>query len=224
MARRKRKVDCNGKLILLSDKERSGLAMKGVRKWKAPLAMPDTMVKKVLAGKVCGAILTNGKFCISKAVVSRAPKPPPFRCPGHGGEGRGQKKGAQCNLSHGIYTDCLLDTELDLWDQLDVTAVDEEIKLTKLRLRRALKADKEKNPTYMDIVEEIYESVDGEMVLQKQIKRNDNGYSVEINKIINQLVRLCAQRCNMLDIAGEVDRGGQPRVVIYLPKNGRGSE
>ena len=47
-----------------------------------PEGMPDAVVKLVKKGKVCGAVLKNGKFCLSEQ-VTETKSGPPFRCRRH---------------------------------------------------------------------------------------------------------------------------------------------
>jgi len=223
MGRRKQKRDINGDLIKLSEKERTGLPAKGRRTWKAPADMPDKMVKQVLAGKVCGAKLVKGGYCTSTKCVVNPNRPPPYRCKGHGGNNNSHTKpGETIGMKHGIYTDCMFDWEKDIYDQLNADSLDEEIKMTKLRLRRALKADAERDPSHLITIEELLKRApNGEMVVIERKRSKENGYSGEINRLVKQLTSLQSQRTHMQDVKNLADHGGRSKVVIYLPDNGR---
>ena len=62
------------------------------------------------------------------------------RCKYHGGA---TPKGQRNNLKHGIYANCLFDNDKDfgdekkIWTDLDINTLEDEIRLCKLRLRRA---------------------------------------------------------------------------------------
>ncbi len=223
MGRKKIQKDIDGKVIKLSEKERSGLPHSGRRRWKAPLDMPDVLVKKVLSGKACGAKKPDGTYCTSKTVLRNANRPPPYRCRAHGGVVEiAPPKGKQVNLKHGVYTDCLYDWELDLFDQLKVDNLDEEIKVTKIRLRRAILADSERDPSHLCTVEETLKRAgNGELVVVGSRRSVDDGYSIQINKLVNQLVRLQHQRTQMKEVNDLLENGGRSKVVIYMPDNGR---
>ena len=219
--RKKKRIDYNGKPILLSDDERMGVSVHGVKRWTAPPDMSDAMVKRVLKGKCCGGKLRGGGYCKSKLVVYADHRPPPYRCLEHGGSPSGGKKGKQVNLSHGIYTECMLEEEKELYDQLNIDSVDEEIKLTKLRLRRALKADKLRDSSYMITTEEDLIKKNGKWeVVGKKIS-TDDGYARVIHGITNQLVKLTSLRMDLIEAGRELITGAVSKIVIYLPDNKR---
>lgn len=61
-------------------------------------------------------------------------------CYHHGGKSKGAKKGNKHALTHGIYSDGLFEHEKESWDQITVGSVDDEIKIAKIQLARAMKA------------------------------------------------------------------------------------
>lgn len=67
---------------------------------------------------------------------------PNGRCRMHGGKSI-QQWGNKKALKHGIYESGLTKEEKKIYDTIDVTAVDDEIRLCKLRIRRAIIARKE---------------------------------------------------------------------------------
>lgn len=79
----------------------------------------------------CGAKTRTGKLCKSKAM-------PNGRCRMHGGNNKGPPLGSQNNLKHGIYAKSLSKSEAELYDQIDTKDLTHEIKMAKIRLRRAL--------------------------------------------------------------------------------------
>lgn len=58
----------------------------------------------------------------------------------HGGISTGAPKGNQNARKHGIYSDKLPADEQGMWDEIDVGTLDDDIKIAKLQLRRALLA------------------------------------------------------------------------------------
>src|SRR5579872_5012141 len=84
----------------------------------------------------CGAKNRRGKKCGNRGMANG-------RCKFHGGMSTGPKKpNTKFNaLKHGIYAKQLLPGELPLYRAMQLGSVDHEIRLTRLRLRRALIAE-----------------------------------------------------------------------------------
>lgn len=61
----------------------------------------------------------------------------------HGGKSTGPPLGTQNNLKHGIYTAALNEEEGELYDSIALGNVDEELRILRLKLRRALIAWKD---------------------------------------------------------------------------------
>jgi hypothetical protein len=83
--------------------------------------------------RICGAKNRQGEPC----------KKPPMRgknrCRSHGGATpKGKHTGP---LKHGLYSEALNDDERALWDDMKLGSVDDEIKLCRIRLRRAMNLD-----------------------------------------------------------------------------------
>ena len=206
----KKRHDINGDEIKLTEDKRCSHQMHGVRQWKAPKDMPDKIVKAMLLGKMCGGKLNGGAgYCTSKHVVISEKRPPPYRCPSHGGTSttaKGQKPG----MTHGLYTDGMFEDEKELWATLDITGLDDEIKMAKLRLRRALKADKMRNFNHKQAV-----------MMDEIAETYYKGYARNIGEITRQLLALLSQRSSLQETALALKTGGQAKVIIYLPDNGR---
>src|SRR5690606_1578963 len=79
----------------------------------------------------CGAKTRSGHPCQAKAM-------PNGRCRMHGGNATKTHKGNQNARNHGIYSAYLTEEEREVWHTLELGAVDEELRLTRIRLRRAL--------------------------------------------------------------------------------------
>jgi uncharacterized protein YjcR len=67
---------------------------------------------------------------------------PNGRCRMHGGASTGAPKGNTNALKHGIYSDAIREDERPLWDRIELGGVDDELRLARLQLRRAVKEDK----------------------------------------------------------------------------------
>lgn len=65
------------------------------------------------------------------------------RCFLHGGASDGPPKGNTNALSHGVYSDALKDDERDIWSRIELGSIDDELRIARLQLRRAVKADKD---------------------------------------------------------------------------------
>lgn len=115
--------------------------------WVAPDDMPQDMVDKVRAGKLCGARRANGEYCRMRPeshqrLIGRSL---PYRCKFHGGAVPYGclPKGFKPNLKHGVYSRSVLPGEEDTFKELrrGAGAIDEEIAVCKLRLARAIRQE-----------------------------------------------------------------------------------
>ncbi|RJG10927.1 hypothetical protein D3879_14705 [Pseudomonas cavernicola] len=84
----------------------------------------------------CGAKTRSGQPCQSQAM-------PNGRCRMHGGKAGETHKGNQNARTHGIYSAFLSDDEKGAWDSLELGRVDDELRLTRIRLMRALARENE---------------------------------------------------------------------------------
>jgi hypothetical protein len=94
------------------------------------------------------------------------------RCRLHGGasSGGGAPKGSQNALKHGIYGSILTEEEKAQWDGLTLGSVDDELRLCKLRLARALKAEQEiGDKPELD-----------EVIVRSRRRKNDDGSATDV--------------------------------------------
>ena len=91
----------------------------------------------------CGAKTRSGAPCI-------APAMPNGRCRMHGGPSTGAPLGNGNAVTHGIYRSLLTDQERTDYDGLELGGVDHELRLVRVRLARALKAEKDAIKTDRD--------------------------------------------------------------------------
>lgn len=81
----------------------------------------------------CGAKTRSGQPCQNRAMGNG-------RCRMHGGKATETHAGNQNARTHGIYSSALAPDEAELWDQIPVGALDDELKVCRLQLRRAMLA------------------------------------------------------------------------------------
>lgn len=179
-----------------------------------PDDMPPDQREACLAGKMCGARLRQPsadghRYCRQKPAPGQTGKFP-HRCRRHGGCG-GPPPGTRNALKHGIYSDALFDDEREVYDAIRAGDLVDEIKITKIRLRRALKAERQQQMQLAsnDVKEQQQalqlastdtdsERTDGEAKISKtRIVRRTTDFGEAINRLVNQLVKLEGQRMLM---------------------------
>ena len=208
-------TDYEGMPIYLPPEQRRRTGKSGLPPWQAPDDMPDWMVIQCLAGKMCGqktrSAKAKNKYCKSVNVIPRANGwPPPFRCRLHGGCATGPGKGTKNALKHGLYCQALLPGEEEIYGSFKVGNVDDEILMTKIRLRRALITEARIEGKLMhseDIEDElITEEIETSDTMNmeggsssKKVKRRLPDFKRVINGCIHQLVKLETQRIALND-------------------------
>ena len=68
---------------------------------------------------------------------------PNGRCRMHGGKSTGAPKGSKNATTYGIYTVGIKEDEKPLWEDIKIGSLDDELRLLRLQLMRAVKAQKE---------------------------------------------------------------------------------
>lgn len=84
----------------------------------------------------CGAKTRSGSSCHNRAMTNG-------RCRMHGGTATITHKGNQNARKHGIYSKYLTEDEKSVWEDMELGRVDDEIRLTRVRLMRALARETE---------------------------------------------------------------------------------
>jgi hypothetical protein len=135
----------------------------------------------------------------------------------HGGRSLGAQAGNQHGLRHGIYADALTESEHTIYDDVLVGDLVHEIKITKLRLRRAFIAERKQHELLANEDPKIrgealiLESTDttsepvaaendkpaSSRIVNSRVVRKATDFSEIINRLINQLVKLEGQRSLM---------------------------
>lgn len=85
----------------------------------------------------CGAKKRDGTPCQSWPVKGKT------RCRLHGGKSTGPPKGSKNAWKNGIYAQGIKDEEKELYEEIKVGTLDDDIRIMKLQLIRAVKAQKE---------------------------------------------------------------------------------
>jgi len=132
---------------------------------------------------LCGAKTRTGTPCRRHALKGKT------RCKLHGGASSGPPKGSKNNLSHGIYAQGLTDAEMQVWHAVQIGSVDDELRMARIRLARALRAELSSDelelvertespamlggiPDYMEMVkQEVFKKRDWSPVVDKLMAR-----------------------------------------------------
>lgn len=163
--------------------------------------------------KVCGAKTRAGGVCQKLQM-------PNGRCRYHGGKSTGPPKGSQNNLKHGIYSNGLLKGEDVIFAGIELGTLDYELKMSRLHLMRATKAQKEyleqathppeKDPHGMEV---------GEVELggdeKRKVKRRKHDFSEDMRKWTRIVGDLELKRKQLLedgDMGDGVDWGNIGKV------------
>lgn len=158
---------------------------------------------------LCGAKTRNGGTCKKQALIGKT------RCKLHGGKSTGAPKGNQNNLkSGGIYSQFFTDEEKQLSTELELGSLDDELRLTKIRLMRALKAEAEQQDKIDKLELEVrtespvlYGGVpdeDGEVMTIKQFKRRD--YGTIIDRLTARIESLETRRASLVQMSLDAER------------------
>jgi hypothetical protein len=148
----------------------------------------------------CGAKTRAGGRC-------RKPKMPNGRCRFHGGMSTGPKvPNTRLNaFKLGLYSKQLLPEEVSIYRAIKLGNVDEELSLTRIRLRRALIAETAAagNPELSEVITRDLVGVEGSARDEKSIVRD---YSALIDKLTARIESLEKTRADLLKAA----EGGDP--------------
>lgn len=138
----------------------------------------------------------------------------------HGGKNTELNAGNQNARKHGIYSRVLTDEEKDLWDQVELGKVDDELRICKLRLMRAIRAEQEaggkpelegrtEKPQIVGGVALTEEPA----IEERQYKRRD--YAGIIDRLMARIESLEKTRAELMGKGG-VDEGPVDRIEIEV--------
>lgn len=156
---------------------------------------------------LCGAKTRSGSPCKSKAMTNG-------RCRMHGGKSTGAPKGNQNNLkAGGIYSQYFTAEEKKISAELELGSLDDELRLTKIRLMRALKAEAEQQEQIEQLELDSYSESpavigglpdDEEIIKVKQFKRRD--YGAIIDRLTARIESLEMRRASLVQMSLDVER------------------
>ena len=132
----------------------------------------------------CGAKTRSGGKC-------RGMPMPNGRCRMHGGGSTGPKipNSARNAIKHGIYASFLTDEEVELTQQIKLGSVEDELRLARIRLRRALAA--EQNAAGAPELDEVIErDVDAKVGARREEKHKVRDYVGIIDKLMSRVESL----------------------------------
>lgn len=174
----------------------------------------------------CGAKTRSGQPCQAQAM-------PNGRCRMHGGKATETHKGNQNARKHGIYSDTLTSDEQGMWDEISVGSLDDDIKIAKLQLRRALIAQAKAEAG--DGLDLDLESIsvrgtdpveEGETAKEPgqpstTIQRRRRGYEDIINRLLGRIGDLEAKRADLIKKLDPDDEGPLPQRIEVVVTDAR---
>lgn len=137
---------------------------------------------------LCNAKTRGGGTCQKHALIGSN------RCKLHGGKSTGAPAKNQNARTHGIYSSYLSDEEKDVWDQVKLGEVDDELRLTRIRLMRALKAENERGNTLEIDSEKVETGENGGTVTTTKVR----DYSSLIDRLTGRIESLERTRAELL--------------------------
>ncbi|OCG77377.1 hypothetical protein A9G42_05585 [Gilliamella sp. Nev6-6] len=156
---------------------------------------------------LCGAKTRSGCPCKSKAMTNG-------RCRMHGGKATTtHKNNRNAVKAGGIYSKFFTDEEKQLSAELELGSLDDELRLTKIRLMRALKAEAEQQERLDELELDSYSEspaiISGfpdndEIVRVKQFKRRD--YVSIIDRLTARIESLEVRRASLVQMSLDVER------------------
>ena len=123
------------------------------------------------------------------------------RCLSHGGK---TPTGTRGNRTHGLYSAALTDEERDLWDDIQLGNVDDELRLCRIQLRRAMNLDAAiskapndpKNLVGVELVEIRRTTGNGKSSTDATSKRPD--VAGRMNTLLGRIAQLEKTRAELL--------------------------
>lgn len=151
--------------------------------------------------QTCGAKTRSGEPCRKPPLNGKK------RCRLHGGKTPETNKNA---VSHGIYSSTLSQDEQNQWDGIQLGSVDDELKICRFRLVRALKSENEQGAK-LELNEAIIKNADGdndqdddlpeqEPYSEKRLKKID--HSGIIDRLMGRIESLEKTRAQLLGGGG----------------------
>lgn len=166
----------------------------------------------------CGAKTRGGSPCKRHALKGKA------RCALHGGKSSGPPKGSQNAKTHGLYAGALTDEEKRVWHQVELGTVDDELRMAKIRLARALRLELASDD--LDLIErtEAPTMLGGipdydEMIKTEVFKRRD--WSPIVDRLMARVESLERTRAELAKHVGDDDGEIESVQVVIERKSAR---
>lgn len=166
---------------------------------------------------LCGAKNRQGEPCKKHALIGET------RCKLHGGAAAKKNKGNSNARTHGIYSSVYSDEEKEIWDGIELGRIDDELKLCRIRLKRALEAE-QKADGELELDARTEEPaviggmpIDDEQIVKRSFKRRD--YSVLIDRLMVRIESLERTRVELMKaIPPKPDKPEQEAAPEYVLK------
>lgn len=147
----------------------------------------------------CGARTRSGAPC------KRAPLEGKRRCRLHGGASTGPKKGSRNAAKPGsLYSKFLTDDERAIAAALELGSVDEELRLTRIRLMRALQREADKGDT-AELDEQIEREGAENVTARSESKYKVRDYTAMIDRLTARVESLEARRAILMQQRADID-------------------
>lgn len=147
----------------------------------------------------CGAKTRSGGPCQRNAAAGAK------RCKLHGGNNKAAPKGNQYAKKPGsLYSQYLTAEERKIAASLELGSVDEELRLTRIRLMRALQLEQERGDT-LELVESIERTGGGEYSPGDEEKRKVKDYAGLIDRLTGRIESLELRRVQILAVQADTD-------------------
>jgi hypothetical protein len=145
--------------------------------------------------RLCGATNRQGKPCQKPPLTGKT------RCKLHGGATPTKTKG---NRLHGLYSAALTDAEAAAWDTVPIGNVDDDIRMCRIWLARAMELDSAigKDPSNLTnkaglVLSEIRQTTDGENKSTDVITKRPDTIA-RINMLLGRIAQLEKTRSELL--------------------------
>jgi hypothetical protein len=158
----------------------------------------------------CGAKTRAGGRCQQAGM-------PNGRCRYHGGLSTGPKPGSQNNLKHGMYAKHMTDEEIAISRAMKLGNVDQELRLTRIRLRRALDAEEaaQGKPELEEVTEHDLIGQEGS---RQDVKSKMRDYVGIIDRLTARIESLEKTRRELVKSAEDADEDKTPigRIIVEV--------
>lgn len=178
--------------------------------WIQPWDMPDRQAAEVAAGRQCGSPKAHAPGYCRSAPIGDGQIP--RRCKRHGGDGSGAPIGNANAATHGMYRSGMTAEEWEIFQNLDAMDLSQEIKITKVRLRRAIalelaqqllleSSDADDREQALVLHERVRTMSAKEGLTLKAVRRTTD-YGRAVHRMVGQLAKLHARQV-------DAERAGQ---------------